>query len=80
MIPKQGRVTPEQLRASPGRGNSLTCFAQHALDDWSRNIPKAGTVSRERRRIAIFTLANGSFIKPIQLLNIVRCMKRQKRM
>jgi hypothetical protein len=81
--PSLGRPTRgfklSQLEALPGKGDSVTCFAKHALFHWDENIPPPSATTRENRRELICILANSSYIHPLTMLAIVLLKRRAAR-
>ena len=71
--------TLERLEAEPGKGDTLTCFAKHAIFDWNENIPVPNMVNRADRRESILILANQSYLHPITMLAVILLKKREKR-
>ncbi len=72
----------EDIEVKPGRGNSLTCFAQNAMFDWQENISASlyGTkAKRQERREQILLLAASSYLDPLQVMAVVLIKRRQLR-
>jgi hypothetical protein len=70
---------PGQLAAEHGKGDSLTCFANHALFYWNENIPGPTQTTRQNRRELICILANSSYLHPLTMMAIVLLKKREAR-
>ncbi len=72
-------LTSAHLEAENGKGDSLTCFAKHAIFDWHENIPLPSMVSQKERREAICILANNSYLHPLTMMAIILIKKREAR-
>lgn len=71
------RIGPDRLAADRGLGDSLSCFAVFAAEDWQEHIrPHLG--DRKRRRLAWQTVANSAHVPAIYAVQIVRYMRRRK--
>lgn len=67
------------LLAEPGRGNSLTCFAKHALFDWKENIPAPNARNHCVRREAILLMASSSYLDPLSMMAVILLLRREQR-
>lgn len=72
-------LTLKDLQPESGKGNSLTCFAALALDDWQENIPQPGRMCRRDRRELMHHLALSSHVDLLQMMGVILIKKREAR-
>ena len=63
-----------------GLGDSASCFAAHALENWRRMVQPVYEVGYSRHREQVHALAKESYLTPINLLHIVRNALREERL
>ncbi len=72
--------TSSRLAAENGKGDTLTCFANHAVFDWHENIPSPSVMNRTDRRELIRILADQSYMHPVTMLAVILIKKREARL